>query len=78
MNGFSPLSSPGSRAPITHDTLLIVEGRDAFGFFLALLTDLRLENRIEIRNAGGIQDWPNQLLALSAISGFTSVVSMGL
>ena len=72
------LSQPGDRSPITQDTLLVVEGRDAFGFFLGLLTELSLQDRIEIRNAGGVQDWPNFLLALPTISGFDAVTSLGL
>lgn len=78
MSNVGRLSAPGSRAPITHDTVLVVEGRDMFGFFLALLTELGLQNRIEIRNAGGIQDWPGFLLALPTVSGFGAVVSLGL
>jgi hypothetical protein len=72
-----PLSDPKSRAPIAHDTLLVVEGRDAFGFSLGLLTELKLEQRIEIRNAGGVDDLPDFLLALSAVSGFGAVRSLG-
>ncbi len=72
-----PLSDPKSRAPITHETLLVVEGRDAFGFFLGLLTELKLDQRIEIRNAGGVTDLPDFLLALSAVSGFGAVKSLG-
>ena len=73
-----PLSDPQSREPITHDTILVVEGRDAFGFFLGLLTELGLHQRIEIRNAGGVNDWPDYLLALTGVSGFNHVTSMGL
>jgi hypothetical protein len=38
MSNVGRLSEPGSREPITHSKLLVVEGRDRFGFFLGLLT----------------------------------------
>jgi hypothetical protein len=78
MSNVGRLSEPGSRQPITHSKLLVVEGRDMFGFFLGLLTELGLQDRIEIRNAGGIQDWPNVLLALPTIAGFDAVDCLGL
>jgi hypothetical protein len=72
------LSQPGSCAPITHDALLVAEGRDTFGVCLAALRHLGLDNRIEVRNAGGVQDFPAYLLALSSVSGFDQVMSLGL
>jgi hypothetical protein len=78
MSNGARLFEPGDRSPITHATLLVVEGRDAFGFFLALLKELGLKDQIEVRNAGGITDWPNYLRVLPLISGFDAVTSLGL
>jgi hypothetical protein len=54
-NGGDP-SQPGSRTPIRYSTVLVVEGRDLFGFFLPLLKELGLQNQIEVRNGGGVPD----------------------
>jgi hypothetical protein len=77
MSNGARLSQPGDRSPIRHDTVLVVEGRDAFGSFLGLLEELGLQDRVEIQNAGGINDWPNYFRVLPAISGFDAVTSLG-
>src|SRR5438046_2897270 len=69
MSNGGRLSAPGSREPLTHDTVLIVEGRDMFGFFLGLLTELGIPDRIEVRNAGGLQDWPDFQEVCNALRG---------
>jgi hypothetical protein len=68
----------GDRSPLAHDTLLVVEGRDMWEFFGALSQQLGLQNQIEIRDPGGITDWPDFLRALPELAGFGGVVSLGL
>lgn len=77
MSNGGDVSQPGSRAPFHYSTLLVVEGRDMFGFFLALLKELGLFNRIEVRNGGGIPDLYDYLAVLPNISGFDAVTSLG-
>ena len=72
------LQSPGSRSPITYSKVLIVEGRDAFEFFKALLRNLNLLAEIEIRNAGGVDQFSDYLRTLMAASGFSRVISLGI
>ncbi len=66
------------RGPVTHDTLLVVEGRDTFGVCLEALRQLGLDGRVEVRNAGGVHDFSAYLLALTSASGFDLVTSLGL
>jgi hypothetical protein len=77
MSNGGEVSTAGSREPIRYPTVLVVEGRDTFGFFLALLRELGLHNQVEVRNAGGITDLPAYLRTLTAISGFDAVTSLG-
>src|SRR5262245_31235175 len=77
MSNGGDVSQPGSRAPFHYSTPLVVEGRDMFGFFLALLKELGLFNRIEVRNGGGIPDLYDYLAVLPNISGFDAVTSLG-
>lgn len=77
MSNGGDVSQPGSRQPIRYGTLLVVEGRDTFGFFLALLKELGLVNRVEVRNGGGVPDLYDYLAVLPNISGFDAVTSLG-
>src|SRR4030043_116708 len=72
------LQFPASRSPIVYSKLLLVEGRDAFQFFKALLGHLNLLSKIEIRNFGGVSDWATYLDTLKIISGYHSVTSIGI
>src|SRR5438552_1460371 len=77
MSSGGELFEPASREPIRFDTVLVVEGRDMFGFFLALLRELVLETRIEVRNGGGTPGLYDYIGDLTAISGFSAVNSLG-
>jgi hypothetical protein len=68
----------GDRSPLTQAAVLVVEGRDMWEFFGALLYELGLHGRVDVRDPGGITDWPDFLRALPAISGFDAVNSLGL
>jgi hypothetical protein len=72
------LHDPGPRSPITLTRLLLVEGKDQFYFFKALLRHLRLLKTIEIRNYGGRGQLADYLNVLPAIDGFLGVTSMGI
>ena len=72
------LQEPGSEKPFTCNKVLIVEGKDTWYFFKALLEYLRLRHQIEIRNYAGNTDLPDYLEALPAISGFHEVASLGI
>ena len=72
------LQSPQSRSPITYSKLLVVEGHDAFQFFKALLRHLDLLTEIEIRNSGGVGEWPTYLRTLIGTSGFAGITSLGI
>ena len=72
------LHAPHSKSPITFSKVLLVEGRDAFEFFKALLQHVSLLNTIELRNAGGISDFGDYLETLTAIEGFANVESLGI
>lgn len=74
----SGLQHPRSRAPITHQKLLLVEGVTPFYFFLGLLRHLRFEDLIEIRNFGGIADFHDAIRLLVATPGFANVTSVGI
>lgn len=72
------LHQPGSRSPITRPIVLAVEGRDMFGFFLELLRGLGLDQKVELRNFGGVGDLPVYLEALASLKRFETVVSIGI
>lgn len=72
------LNRPGSLVAFALQKVLLVEGRDAWEFFKALLDDLGLANTIEIRNYGGITELAPYVRTLPAISGFREVVSLGI
>jgi hypothetical protein len=71
------LFEAGSREPIRLETVLVVEGRDMFGFFLAMLRELNLDHQIEVRNGGGTPDLYDYLGDLKTIAGFAAVTSLG-
>lgn len=48
-----------------------------FGFFLTLLKELGLQNRVEVRNGGGVPDLYNYLALLPLVTGFDGVTSLG-
>ncbi len=78
MSNGGELFEAGSRVPIRLSTVLVVEGRDMFGFFLAMLRELKLDNQIEVRNGGGTPDLYDYLGDLKTISGFNAVTSLGI
>jgi hypothetical protein len=77
MSNGGELFEAGSREPIRFGNVLVVEGRDMFGFFLALLREMGLDNQIEVRNGGGTPGLYDYLGDLTAISGFSAVTSLG-
>jgi hypothetical protein len=77
MSNGGDVSQPGSREPIHYDTVLVVEGRDMFGFFFALLRELGLAKQIEVRNGGGVPDLYDYLAVLPNVSDFDKVTSLG-
>src|SRR5439155_5757941 len=78
MNGADELFHPGTRAPITHSAVLVVEGRDMFGFFLTLVRKLGLDQQIEVRNGGGLPAFHDYFQDLVLISDFSSVKTLGI
>src|SRR5438105_3417416 len=78
MSNGGDVSQPGSREPLHYDTVLVVEGRDIFGVFLALLRELGLTKQIEVRNGGGIPDLYDYLAVLPNVSNFDKVTSLGI
>ncbi len=72
------LQHPGSRSPISYSKVLLVEGRDAFEFFKAMLRHLGLLSEIEIRNFGGVDELADYLDALMITPGFSGVTSLGI
>src|SRR5665213_1882087 len=72
------LHMPGSRSPIMLPSILVVEGRDMFGFFLELLQGLELDQTVELRNFGGVDDLPTYLEVLTSLKRFETVVSLGI
>lgn len=72
------IHSPQSRSAITYSKVLLVEGRDAFHFFMALLRHLGILAEIEIRNFGGVDDLTKYLKTLRITPGFTNVNSVGI
>ncbi len=77
MTDGAELFKPGTREPIRLPAMLVVEGRDMFGFFLAQLRELGLDKQIEVRNGGGVPDLYDYLGVLPNISGFDAVTSLG-
>jgi hypothetical protein len=77
MTGADELFSPGTRAAIGHTVVLVVEGRDMYRFFLALLRQLGIDQQIEVRNGGGLPGLHDYFQDLVLISGFLSVVALG-
>jgi hypothetical protein len=71
------LQDAQSRQPITYDKVLLVEGKDAFYFFKALLRHLQLLSQIEVRNYGGVDDL-DFLQTLRITDGFDSVTSLAI
>jgi hypothetical protein len=73
----SDLHKPGSRSPIAHNVLLLVEGYDTFAIVMQLLRATGTERSIELRNAGGTDDLVKSLRLLPSLSGFAQVVALG-
>jgi hypothetical protein len=78
MSDGDELFHPGTRAPITHNAVLVVEGRDVFGFFLALLRELGLEHQIEVRNGGGLPGFHDYFQDLVLVSDFSRITALGI
>ena len=74
----SDLQYPQSRSPISYSKVLLVEGRDAFEFFKAMLRHLGLLSEIEIRNFGGVGELADYLDTLRITSGFSGITSLGI
>lgn len=76
-----PAAARGSeedlRRPILLDIVLVVEGRDMKEFFVALLKEMDLNERIDIRNAGSKDNIGSFLQALTVASGFDRVKTLG-
>ncbi|NUO84407.1 hypothetical protein HUU05_30395 [candidate division KSB1 bacterium] len=72
------LQIPQSKAPIAYPKVLVVEGQSAFQFFKALLRHLDLLNTIEIRNAGGVNDFSTFLRQLLITPGYPQVTSLAI
>ena len=68
---------PRSHQPIGFSKVLLVEGRDDFGFFLKLLETIGLHNQIEVRNYGGTTRL-DYLQTLMRTSGWHGVTSLGI
>lgn len=58
---------------IQKNKLLLVEGADAFHFFLAALRIYKLQENIQILDFGGIDDLSSFLTLLKAMDGFENV-----
>ncbi len=71
------LQNAQSPKPITYKKVLLVEGKDAFQFFKALLRHLNLLSDIEIRNFGGVDDL-DYLGTLKITDGFDHVISLAI
>ncbi len=69
---------PGNKSPIICEKLLLVEGRDSFNFHKSLLTYLKIDNEIQIKNFGGNTDLGKYLKVLPNVSGFNSVTSLAI
>ncbi|MCI0403306.1 MAG: hypothetical protein L0212_07275 [Acidobacteria bacterium] len=77
MTNGGPVHQPTSREPLRYSTLLVVEGRDMFRCFLALLRELGLDGQIEVRDGGGVPQLYDYLGVLPNISGFDRVTALG-
>jgi hypothetical protein len=77
MSNGGDVSKAGSREPLHYSTVLVVEGRDMFGFFLALLREVGLANQIEVRKGGGVPDVYDYLAVLPNVTNFDNVTSLG-
>ena len=77
MNSGGALFQPKTREPIRYSSVLVTEGRDMFGFCLALVRHLGLDQQIEVRNGGGLPDFHDYFQDLVNISGFANVFSLG-
>jgi hypothetical protein len=65
--------------PIELSKVLLVEGRDAVGFFEALLVEIGLASEIELRNMGGNPEFKPNLKALIGMESFRNgVTSIGI
>jgi len=71
-------SQPVQPKAITRPKLLVVEGSDAFVFFLELLRYLNLAQIIEVRNFGGVDELPNFLETMVITPGFSQITSFGI
>src|SRR5260370_1121195 len=78
MTSADELHAPGTRAAIGKNTLLIVEGRDMYRFFLALLRQLGMDQQVEVRNGGGLPSFHDYFQDLVLISGFAGVSALGI
>ncbi len=77
MSNGGELFHAGTRLPIAHAKVLVVEGRDIFGFALALLRELQLDGQIEVRNGGGLPAFNDYFQDLALVSGFAGATSLG-
>ena len=57
---------------------LLVEGKDQLNFFEALIRRVELQNHMQVRNFGGVNQLRSFLLALVDSPGFETVVSVGI
>ena len=64
--------------PITKEALLLVEGKDALNFIVALCNHLAFSPQPEIRNFGGVSELREFLNLLPRVSGFQDVKSIGI
>ena len=66
-----------SRA-IEKENLLLVEGKDEIGFFEALLTHINAEDRVQIIQVGGKDQFKNEFPALLLSPNFSTVKRYGI
>lgn len=64
--------------PITKEALLLVEGKDALNFFVALCNHLEFSPQPEIMNFGGVDEFRGFLEGLIGAKGFQDVKSIGI
>jgi len=77
MTSADELFVPGTRAAIGKNVLLVVEGRDMYRFFLALLRQ-GIDQQVEVRNGGGLPAFHDYFQDLVLISGFSGVNVLGI
>ena len=63
--------------PVMKDKQLVVEGRSAYYFFIALLKRMR-KTDVQVRDFGGVDDLPGYLETLTRMSGFAQVIALGI